>query len=99
MSSFYNSLTDPSTNLLRILKEQNSAGALFSEFEGSEPFEVLIAKVVYNAANSGGALGQVLAVNGRTGTVTLDKSDVGLSAVPNLDTSNAGNITSGSLSA
>ena len=40
---------------------------------------------------------RVLTVNGRSGDVVLDKTDVGLGNVPNLDFSNAANITSGTL--
>lgn len=40
----------------------------------------------------------VTSVAGKTGAVTLDKNDVGLGNVPNVDTQNADNITSGTLS-
>jgi hypothetical protein len=39
----------------------------------------------------------VVSVAGKTGTVTLTSSDVGLGNVPNTNTTNAGNITSGTL--
>lgn len=41
---------------------------------------------------------QVLSVAGKTGAVTLDSSDVGLSNVPDTDATNASNISSGTLS-
>lgn len=44
-----------------------------------------------------GPAGGVTSVAGRTGAVTLTKSDVGLGNVPNADLSNAGNIASGTL--
>lgn len=40
----------------------------------------------------------VNSVAGKTGEVVLDSSDVGLENVPNIDTTNANNITSGTLS-
>ena len=40
----------------------------------------------------------VNSVAGKTGDVVLDSNDVGLGNVPNIDTSNASNITSGTLS-
>ncbi|MEC8426842.1 MAG: hypothetical protein VXZ35_00335, partial [Pseudomonadota bacterium] len=40
----------------------------------------------------------VNSVAGKTGDVVLDSSDVGLGNVPNIDTTNANNITSGTLS-
>lgn len=40
-----------------------------------------------------GASGEVSSLNGRTGIVTLTKTDVGLDNVPNLDTSTTANIT------
>ena len=40
-----------------------------------------------------GANGAVLSVNGRAGTITLTKADVGLNNVVNLDTSTTANIT------
>ncbi len=39
----------------------------------------------------------VTSVNGKTGKVVLSKSDVGLGSVPNTDTTNASNITKGTL--
>jgi hypothetical protein len=39
----------------------------------------------------------VTSVNGQTGAVVLNKSDVGLSNVANVDTTNASNISSGTL--
>ena len=39
----------------------------------------------------------VTSVSGKTGDVLINKSDVGLSNVPDIDTSNANNITSGTL--
>ena len=41
--------------------------------------------------------GAVLSVNGQTGAVSLTKSDVGLANVPNVDTTDAGNLSSGAL--
>ena len=43
------------------------------------------------------AIGVIQSVNGQTGVVVLGKADIGLGNVPNVDTSNAANITSGSL--
>lgn len=40
----------------------------------------------------------VISVSGKTGEVVLDSTDVGLGSVPNIDTSNANNIISGTLS-
>lgn len=39
------------------------------------------------------ATGAVASVNGRTGSITLDKTDVGLGNVANVDTTNPANIT------
>ena len=39
----------------------------------------------------------VISVNGKQGIVVLDKTDIGLGNVPNIDTSNASNITAGTL--
>jgi hypothetical protein len=39
----------------------------------------------------------VVSVNGKQGVVILDKTDIGLSNVPNVDTTNAANISSGTL--
>jgi len=47
----------------------------------------------------GNSAGYVTTVNGYSGpTVTLNKSDIGLGSVVNVDTTNASNITSGTLS-
>lgn len=46
-----------------------------------------------NAFVDSGANGAVLSINGRAGTVTLTKADVGLNNVVNLDTSTTANIT------
>ena len=43
------------------------------------------------------AVDAVTSVSGRTGDVTLSKTDVGLANVPNVDATNASNITSGTL--
>lgn len=45
----------------------------------------------------GSATPSVTSVNGYTGVVVLTKADIGLSNVPNVDTTNAGNISSGTL--
>ena len=45
----------------------------------------------------GGGGGSVISVNGYTGIVVLMKADIGLSNVPNVDATNAGNISSGTL--
>jgi hypothetical protein len=45
------------------------------------------------------AVDAVTSVAGRTGDVTLTKTDVGLANVPNTDATNASNITSGTLAA
>mgnify|MGYP000084176829 FL=1 len=45
----------------------------------------------------GSALPSVISVNGYTGVVVLTKADIGLSNVPNVDATNAGNISSGTL--
>lgn len=97
MSNNYNPLTDTATNLTKLLKVQNAAGASFGEFEGAEPTEVLMAKVLFNAANTGGSLGEVSSVNGMTGVVVLDKGDIGLGNVPNTDATNASNLASGTV--
>lgn len=83
----YKQLINPSDNLIALIKEQNDSGAEFGVFKGSEPFEVLVAKAVFNAANTGGSLGEVSSVNGHTGTVVLTKSDLSLGSVD--DTSDA----------
>lgn len=45
-----------------------------------------------------GVASEVISVAGRTGVVTLTSADVGLGNVPNVDTTDASNITSGVLS-
>jgi hypothetical protein len=59
---------------------------LFSKDAGGTVIEV-----------GGGGGGAVDSVNGQTGTVVLTKSDVGLGNVANVDTTNAANISSGTL--
>jgi len=54
-------------------------------------------KTKLDGIETGAEVNTVDSVAGKTGTVTLTKSDVGLSNVVNLDTSNASNITSGIL--
>jgi hypothetical protein len=93
----YKDTINPDTNLMLLLKEQNDAGATLAFLEGSEPFQVLAAKTIFNTSISSGALGQVASVNGRTGTVSLSKSDVNLANVPNTDATNANNLSSGTI--
>ncbi len=80
----YKSLNTPEANLKQLISDQNDAGAEFAQFEGDEPLEVLVAKAIYNLASTGGALGEVSSVNGKSGTVTLTPDDIGLSAVNNV---------------
>lgn len=91
----YKQLLNPSDNLISLLQEQNGSGAEFGQLKGWEPFEVLVTKALFNAANTGGSLGEVSSVNGLTGVVVLDKSDIGLGNVPNTDATNASNLGSG----
>lgn len=91
----YKQLLNPSDNLIALLQEQNTSGAEFGQLKGWEPFEVLVTKALFNAANTGGSLGEVSSVNGLTGVVVLDKSDIGLGNVPNTDATNASNLGSG----
>lgn len=93
----YKQLLSPSDNLIALIQEQNGSGAEFGQLKGWEPFEVLVTKALFNAANTGGSLGEVSSVNGKTGVVVLDKADIGLSNVPNTDATNATNIASGTL--
>lgn len=48
---------------------------------------------------AGAQVNTVTSVAGKTGAVTVSKSDVGLGSVPNVDATNATNISSGTLSA
>ena len=48
----YNFLSDASTNLKNLLQEQNEAGLDGAQYNQWEPFEVLAAKTIYNAANA-----------------------------------------------
>lgn len=48
----YNFLSDASTNLKNLLEEQNEAGLDAAQYNQWEPFEVLAAKTIYNAANA-----------------------------------------------
>ncbi len=93
--SNYTDLLNPSDNLIALIKEQNAAGAEFGALKGSQPFEVLAAKAIFNAANTGGSLGEVSSVNGHTGVVTLTKSDISLGSVDNTSdaTKNAASVT------
>ncbi len=93
--SNYTDLLNPSDNLIALIKEQNAAGAEFGALKGSQPFEVLAAKAIFNAANTGGSLGEVSSVNGHTGVVTLTKSDISLGNVDNTSdaTKNAASVT------
>lgn len=51
----------------------------------------------YNPNLGSGVSGAVASINGKTGSVSLAKSDIGLTNVPNVDTSNASNISTGVL--
>ena len=93
----YSPLNDPSTNLRKLILEQNDSGAEFGISSGWEPFEVLVTKALFNAANTGGSLGEVSSVNGKTGVVVLTKTDIGLGNVPNTDATNASNLSSGTV--
>jgi len=93
----YKQLLNPSDNLIALIKEQNASGAEFGELKGSEPFEVLVSKALFNAANTGGSLGEVTSVNGLTGTVVLTKTNIDLGNVPNTDATNASNLASGTV--
>jgi hypothetical protein len=93
----YNQLLNPSENIVELIKEQNSSGAMNGKFMGWEPYEVLIAKAVINAAASSGILGQVLSVNGMVGFVNINKSTISLGNVQDVDTTNASNLTSGTI--
>lgn len=48
----YTSNVSPSDNLAALLKAQNAAGQTWAVYNGSEPFEVLVAKVAFNVANA-----------------------------------------------
>jgi hypothetical protein len=72
----YNDKKHPSENLTKILKEQNAAGVEYAEYNGAEPFEVLVSKVAINAEKGGGSTSGVSSVNGRTGAVTLSEGDL-----------------------
>jgi hypothetical protein len=48
----YISNVNPSDNLKELLRAQNAAGQTSAVFNGSEPFEVLVAKVLFNVANA-----------------------------------------------
>lgn len=62
----------------------------------TQPFTVS-EKSKLGGIESNAQVNTVTSVSGRTGAITLTKTDVGLSSVPNIDTSNASNITTGTL--
>lgn len=72
----YNDKKHPSENLTKILKEQNASGVTYAEYNGAEPFDVLVSKVAINAEKGGGATSGVGSINGRTGAVTLTEGDL-----------------------
>ena len=59
--------------------------------------DTLLSKL--NGIQNGAQVNTVTSVSGRVGNVILTKSDVGLNNVQNIDTTNASNITSGTLNA
>lgn len=93
----YNPLLNPDENMVALIKEQNAAGANYALFSGWEPYEVLVAKAIVNVAATSGILGQVTSVNGMVGAVTITKSSISLGNVPNVDATNASNLTSGTI--
>jgi len=93
----YSQLKDASDNLYDLLKAQNDESVDAGKQNGKEPFAVLVTKAVFNASAKSGASGGVLSVNGMTGTVSLTKSSLSLGNVPNVDATNASNISSGTI--
>lgn len=64
---------------------------------GSNGYMSSTDKSKLDGIESGAQVNTVASVAGKTGTVTLAKGDVGLGNVANVDTTNAGNISSGTL--
>lgn len=79
-------LSDAETGDICIRTDENKSYVL----QGDDPSELTDWKLLLSP-------GAVISVNGQTGIVVLDKSDVGLGNVPNVDTTNADNISSGTL--
>lgn len=76
-----NQLCSP-VNLSMILKLKN-----YSSGGGGQPNQPITAQKCNEYP--------VTSVNGKTGTITISKSDIGLSKVPNVNCQNASNLTSG----
>lgn len=95
----YNPLYHVDENLVELLKLQNDSGAEFGKFGGWEPNPVIVAKILFNLAATTGITGEVFSVNGMTGNVVLNKGHIGLGNVPNVDVTNANNLTSGTIPA
>lgn len=93
----YNQLLNPDENIIELLKTQNAAGASAAMFSGWEPYSVLVGRVIYNIAATSGITGQVTSVNGQTGAVVITKTTISLGNVPNVDATNASNLTSGTI--